>query len=231
MVKLCAVIVLFLTFGSISAQSLKREKPYPLQAGINKGTSDSLIGIHYWYFYAVPGSSKMIVRFVTPTTLYGAQPNTVLTITMSDEKMTWRVTKTVTSNKNTSEAVFTADKVKTGMKILVSVAPPNQKLIRMGGDYEIEVKGDVEFDEIKNDADPIVRTYESKVNSYGATKFLADGTIETSNGISGTWKVFDAEKRIYTVLIESFRFSVKYRPGYGLVKPDEPNQIVFQEVQ
>lgn len=229
--KYWILIVFFVLVGSLPAQSLKREKPYPLQAGINKGTSDSLIGIHYWYFYATPGSSKMVVRFPTPTTLYGAQPNTVLTITMSDEKMTWRVTKTVTSNRNSSEAVFTADKVKTGMKILVSVAPPNQKLIRMGGDYEIEVKGDVEFDEIKNDADPIVRTYDSKVNSYGATKFLADGTLETSDGFSGTWKVFDSEKRIYIILIDKFRFSVKYRPGYGLVKPDEPNQIIFQEVQ
>lgn len=231
MKKISLLVVFLLMVGSVSAQSLKREKPYPLQAGINKGTADSLIGIQYWYFYAVPGSSKMIVRFPTPTSLYGAQPNTVLTITMSDEKMTWRVTKTVTSNRNSSEAVFTAEKVKTGMKILVSVAPPNQKLIRMGGDYEIEVKGDVEFDEIKNEVDPIVRTYDSKVNSYGATKFLADGTLETSDGLSGTWKVFDAEKRIYTVLIDKFRFAVKYRPGYGLVKPDEPNQIVFQEVQ
>ena len=108
---------------------------------------------------------------------------------------------------------------------------PNQNLIRMGGDYEIEVTGDAEFDQVKNAADPIVRTYESKVNSYGTTKFLADGTIEASDGSVGKWKLFDAENRIYTVTFEGFRFSLQYLPGYGLVKPDAPNIPVFQELR
>lgn len=229
--KLSALIVLFLAVGYVSAQSLKPENPYPLNAGINKGTSDSLVGIQYWYFYATPGSNRLTVRFKQPTTLYGAQPNTVLTITLTDEKKTWRVVKTVTSNKNSSEATFTADKVKNRMKIIVSVAPPNQNLIRMGGDYELEATGDVAFDEVKSVADPIIRTYDSKVNSYGAIKFLADGTVAASDGSRGTWKTFDSENRIYTVVIENFRFTVQYIPGYGLVKPGEPNSIVFQELR
>jgi hypothetical protein len=101
----------------------------------------------------------------------------------------------------------------------------------MGGDYEIEATGDVAFDEIKSAADPIIRTYESKVNSYGATKFLANGTVEASDGSTGTWKAFDPENRIYTVIIENQRFSVQYLPGYGLVNPGEPNLIVFQELR
>ena len=223
---------LFLVTGTISAQSLKPEKPYPMQEGINKGTSDSLVGTHYWYFYATPGSNKLTVRFKTPTTLYGSQMNNnVLTITLTDEKKTWRTTKTVSTNKNSSEATFSADKVKTKMKIIVSVAPPNQNLIRMGGDYEIEVTGDTEFDSVKNTVEPIIRTYESKVNSYGTTKFLTDGTIEASDGSQGKWKVFDAENRIYTVTIENFRFSLQYLPGYGLVRPDSPDIIVFQELR
>ncbi len=223
---------LFLVTGTISAQSLKPEKPYPMQEGINKGTSDSLVGTHYWYFYATPGSNKLTVRFKTPTTLYGSQMNNnVLTITLTDEKKTWRTTKTVSTNKNSSEATFSADKVKTKMKIIVSVAPPNQNLIRMGGDYEIEATGDTEFDSVKNTVEPIIRTYESKVNSYGTTKFLTDGTIEASDGSQGKWKVFDAENRIYTVTIENFRFSLQYLPGYGLVRPDSPDIIVFQELR
>ena len=121
------------------------------------------------------------------------------------------------------------------MKIIVSVAPPNQNLIRMGGDYEIEATGEVLFDEVKSGADPIVRTYSPKVSQsgadYGTTKFLADGTVETANGFSGTWKVFDRENRIYTVEIESVRYSVQYLPGYGLVKPDDPASILFQELR
>lgn len=232
MKKISLSIGLFLLlWSSASAQSLKPDDPYPLQAGINAGTSDSLIGTQYWYFYANPGNSQVVVRFKQGTNLYGAAVNnTALTITLTDEKRTWRNTKVITPKKNASEATFTADKVKARMKIIISVAPPNQNLIRMGGDYEIEASGDVQFDEIKK-TEPIIRAYESKVNSYGTVKMLADGTIEASDGSRGTWKVFDAERRIYTVIIENERFSVQYRPGYGLVKPSEPNLIVFQELR
>jgi hypothetical protein len=229
--KLSVLIAFFLAAGGLSAQSLKPENPYPLQAGINKGTSDSLVGTHYWYFFAAPGNSLLTVRFKQPTALYGAEPNTALTITVSDEKKTWRTTKVVTSKKNAAEATFAANKVERKMKIIVSVTPPNQNLIRMGGDYEIEATGDVQFDAVRSSADPIVRTYDSKMNSYGATKFLADGTVEASDGSRGTWKAFDPENRIYTVEIERFRFSVQYLPGYGLVRPGEPNLIVFQELR
>ncbi|HEX8568141.1 MAG TPA: hypothetical protein VF648_21050 [Pyrinomonadaceae bacterium] len=226
------IITFFLVAGYVSAQSLKPEKPYPLKEGINKGTSDSLIGTHYWYFFAAPGSNRLTVRFNTPTTLYGTElNNNVLTVTVTDEKKTWKVVKTVASKKNASEATFLADKVDKKIKIIVSVAPPNQNLLRMGGDYEIEATGDVEFDEVKSAADPIIRTYESKVNSYGATKFLANGIVEASDGSIGTWKAFDPENRIYTVIIENQRFSVQYLPGYGLVKPGEPNLIMFQELR
>lgn len=229
--KLSLLIAFFLAVGCVSAQSLKPENPYPLAAGINQGTSDSLVGTHYWYFYAAPGNNRLTVRFKQPTTLYGAQPNTALTITLYDEKKTWRTTKIVSTNKNATEATFAAEKVGKKMKIIVSVMPPNQNLIRIGGDYEIEATGDVAFDEVKEDADPIIRTYDSKVNSYGAVKFLADGTVEAANGSRGTWKAFDSENRIYTVLIDTFRFSVQYLPGYGLVNPGEPNTIVFQELR
>ena len=233
--KLGVLIVFFLVVAGASAQSLKPENPYPMNAGINKGTSDSLVGTQYWYFYATPGNSRLTVRLKTPTTLYGAQINTVVTITLTDEKRTWRNTKTVTQKQNASEATFTADKVKTKMKIIVSVAPPNQNLIRMGGDYEIEATGDVAFGEVTSPADPIIRTYDPKTmhysDAYGATKFLADGTVETANGFSGTWKVFDQENRIYTVMIGNIRYSLQYIPGYGLVRPGEPNTIEFQELR
>ena len=234
--KLSLLIMFFLAAGYSSAQSLKPDNPYPLTAGINQGTSDSLVGIHYWYFYVTPGSNRLTVRFKNPTTLYGTElNNNALTITVSDEKKTWKVIKTVSSNKNTSEAIFKADKVDKKIKIIVAVAPPNQNLLRMGGDYEIEATGDVQFDEVRNAVDPIVRTYDPKTmhysESYGATRFLADGTVETANGFTGVWKVFDRENRIYAVVIGKIRYSLQYLPGYGLVRPGEPNIIEFQELR
>lgn len=230
MTKLGVLIVLFVAMGSAAAQSLKPEDPYPLKAGINKGTADSLVGTQYWYFYSTPGSNRVTVRF-KPMALYGAPMNTVLTITLYDEKKTWHITKLISTNKNASDATFTAEKLDRKFKVIISVAPPKQDLIRMGGDYEIEATGDVQFDELKNRADPIIRTYDSMVNDYGATKFLGDGTVEASNGSHGTWKVFDAENHIYTVLIDGERFSVQYLPGYGLVKPGSPGTILFQELR
>lgn len=220
----------------ISAQSLKPENPYPISPGINKGTSDSLVGTQYWYFYATPGNSRVSVRFKKPETLYGTElRNNAITVTLSDRKRTWRNTKVITSQPNASEATFTAEKVKTKMKIIISVAPPNQNLLRMGGEYEIEVTGDVQFDEVNGDADPIVRTYQPSTGfdgeDYGTTRFNADGTVETANGYKGTWKLFDRKNRIYTVVVGRYRVSVQYLPGYGLVRPNDPNMIVLQELR
>ncbi|MGH9946075.1 MAG: hypothetical protein ACRD6X_02640 [Pyrinomonadaceae bacterium] len=228
--------IVFLAVGYAAAQSLKPESPYPLQAGINKGTADSLVGTQYWYFYASPGNSRVTVRLRAPTTLYGTElRNNRLTITLYDEKRTWRNAKSVTSRPNETEATFTADKVAKKMKIIVSVAPPNQNLVRMGGEYEIEVNGDVQFDAAKSAGDPIVRAYQPKTGidgeDYGTVRFNADGTIETANGYTGTWKLFDRENRIYTVVVGRLRVSVQYLPGYGLVQPDDPKLIVFQELR
>ena len=228
--NLSILIAIFLAVGCASAQSLKPENPYPMKAGINRATSDSLVGTHYWYFYATLGTNRLTVRLKTPTTLYGAQLNTALTVTVTDEKRTWSVTRTATSKPNASEATFTAEKLKNKQKIIVSVAPPNQNLLRMGGDYEIEATGDVAFGEVMSAPDPIIRTYEAKMYTNGATKFLADGTVVTSDGYRGTWKAFDPENHIYTVVLGVYQFSVQYRPGYGLVETGN-DLIAFQELR
>jgi hypothetical protein len=233
MKSLLATFVILVSAAAASAQSLKPQSPYPLKAGINQGTSDSLVGVHYWYFYAMPGTSRIRVRLRTATTLYGAAQNSTLTITVRDANG-GQLTKTVDGSPNRREATFTAPKVAKRIKIVVSVAPPNQNLLRMGGDYEIEATGDVSFGDAESALDPIVRTFEAKTgyNSYGAVKFFANGTLETSTGYRGTWKVFDSENRIYTVTMnDKFKTTVQYIPGYGLVKPSEPNLIEFQELR
>lgn len=225
-----SLLAILLSVVFLSAQSLRPDAPAPLKEGINSGTSDSLVGTQYWYFYAAPGSSRVVVRLKKSTALYGAEMKTTLAVTMTDGNRTWRNTKMLTANPNGAEVVFAADKVTKHQKIIVSVAPPNQSLIRMGGDYEVEVTGDVSFAEVAVNVDPIIRTYHA-MNGYGATRFLADGTILTSDGSQGVWKLFDPENQIYTVVIGPYRESVQYRAGYGLVKPNEQNLIIFQEVR
>lgn len=228
--KISVLAAFFLLMGCASAQSLNSEDPAPLMKGINKGTADSLVGTHYWYYFAGPGNVRLTVRFKSMG-MYGNPMRSTLTVTLSDEKRTWHTTKLVTSEKAMGEVTFTAEKLDKKLKTIIRVAPPPQGYLRAGGDYEIEATGDVEFDKAKAGGDPIIRTYSSRVNSYGATKFLAGGVIETSNGLSGNWKVFDPENHIYTITIESFRWSVKYLPGYGLVEANDPTLIVFQEIR
>jgi hypothetical protein len=235
MKKLGVFVAFFLAVVGASAQSLTPESPYPMKAGINQGTSDSLVGTHYWYYYVLPGTNTLTVRFKNPTTLYGAPLNTTLTITVTDDKRTWKVVKYVSGNRNQSEAVFASNKLDKKVKIIVSIAPPNQNLLRMGGDYEVEVTGDVAFGEETASVDPVVRTYDPKTTHYdeyyGAVRFNADGTIATANGFTGTWKLFDSESRIYVIQIGRIRYSLQYRPGYGLVRPSEPDMILFQELR
>jgi hypothetical protein len=228
--KLGVLIAVFLTVGSASAQSLKSEAPAPLKKGINKGTADSLVGTQYWYYFAGPGNVRLTVRFKSMG-MYGNPMQSTLTVTLYDEKRTWHTTKVISSAKEIGEATFTAEKLDRKLKTIISVAPPPQGFTRAGGDYEIEATGDVQFDEATATGDPIIRTYSAMRNGYGATKFLADGTIETSNGLTGRWKLFDPENHIYTVTIESFRWSVQYHPGYGLVEAGDPSLIVFQELR
>jgi hypothetical protein len=75
MKNLSILAIILMSVGIGSAQSLKPDNPYPLRSGINQGTSDSLVGTHYWYFYATPGTSRITVRLRTATTLYGAALN------------------------------------------------------------------------------------------------------------------------------------------------------------
>lgn len=226
---LTAVFVAFSTFTL--AQSLKPENPSPLKDGINQATSDSLVGTHYWYFYATPGSNVVTVRLKQPTTLYGAEMKTVLTVTLTDAKRTWKAVKTLVARPGGSEITFSTDKITKQQTVVVAVSPPNQNLIRMGGDYEVEVSGNVMFNGTASEADPIVRSYDSKVNGYGAMRFLTDGSVIASDGSRGTWRPFDPENGLYTVVVGQFTFSVKYRAGYGLVKPSDQNLIVFQEIR
>jgi hypothetical protein len=211
-----------------TAQSLKPEAPAPLQAGVNRAVADSMVGSQYWYFLSGPGEVHVLARFKSTMGPLVREP---LTITLYDEKGTWHVSKVVISeNGALGETTFTG-KLDQKQKTIISVAPPSGGLLRSVGDYELEATGSAQFEAADNTHEPIIRTFVAKVNDYGATKFLANGTVQASNGSSGSWKAFDPQNHIYTIVIDQFRFSVKYLPGRGLVDPDDPTSVKFQELR
>lgn len=218
--------VLALLFGictsGASAQSLKPDAPTPLKPGINRGLVDALVGPHYWTYTANPGASKVHVSF-SAMGIYGTAPRTTVTVTMSDAANTWHTSKLLTSQGTPVDTTFEGVP-KTTSKIIVKVAPPTNALLRVGGNYEIEVTGAVSFDQAGSTAAPIVGIYKQLAGytkPLGDCKFTADGKIVTTNGATGDWKLFDENDQIYVVNIEGEeRQSLKYVPGRGLLNND-----------
>lgn len=218
------LIALFVGFSasSASAQSLKANAPAPLKAGVNRGLVDALVGAHYWTFMAQPGNSKVHVTY-SAMGIYGTAPRTTVTFTMSDAANTWHTSKVLTSQGSPVDTSFEGV-VKTPTKIVISVVPPTNALLRVGGNYEIEVTGAVAFDQTGSTASPVIGMYKQMAGytkPLGDCKFTADGKVVTTNGATGDWKLFDENDQIYVVNIDGEeRQSLKYVPGRGLVSND-----------
>lgn len=222
---LCA-LSLTLSTGPVGSQSLKPQSPAPLQPGINSSTVDNFVGTHYWYFTGGPGKVHVRVQF-KPMSLLGANMRNEITVSLSDEKKTWSQPKSLSSDSKSVDYTFEGD-LKDPTKIIVTVAPPSGGLVRMGGDYQLEASGAVSFGSAST-ADPVIGMYKF-MSGYsmdlGGCKFLADGTIETTAGPSGKWKLFDKDSHTYVVDIDGQeRHSLQFRAGRGLCDGDS---IVFQ---
>jgi len=229
--KLLRVVCLAmsLSLAPVGAQSLKPDSPAPLQAGINEGTVDNFVGPQYWYFTAQPGHTHLHAQFKSMG-LLGNPYQSQITITLSDAANTWHTPKVLSSASNAADCNFDGD-LKKPTKLLICVAPPSGGLVRTGGTYQLEATGDVSFGE-KSTADPIIGTYKQMAgytSLLGASKFLADGSVETASGANGRWKLFDKDTQTYVVDIDGQdRHSLQYIPGRGLCDGDI---IIFQELK
>jgi hypothetical protein len=230
---LFAIALAALTSTTVSAQSLSVNSPAPLKAGINDSATDNFTGTHYWYFYAGPGAVTVHCEFKGGGIL-GASINSKLTFTLSDSGQTWHISKTLISGSTADqrETRFTAN-LKKRIKVIVTVSPVANALVRMGGEYQISASGAVAFGQEKA-GDPIVQTFmqfSGMTKNYGATKFNADGTVVASDGSTGTWKLFDAETHTYVVVLDGQRLSLIYMPGRGLVSADDTSVVVFKAIK
>jgi hypothetical protein len=238
------IIVLLATLvmtSTVSAQSLRSNAPAPMQPGVNTSTTDNFTGTHYWYFYGGPGRVVLTARF-TGGGLLGNPMSSTLRITLSDGAGSFSVSKTLVSSSNQDESTGTfTGTLKARSRLLVSVAPPSQGLVRSGGQYQLVASGEVAFNSPRTTGDPIVQTFYGDFSppsgsvadgagTYGATRFNANGTLVASNGQRGTWKSFDPEHHLYIVLLDGMKLSLKYEPGRGLVDAGD-DSIVFKAMR
>jgi hypothetical protein len=182
--------------------------------------------MQYWYFTGGPGKTNLHAKFKAMG-LLGNPYRSDITITLYDAANTWHTSKVLSSDNQEVDCMFNGE-LKSPTKLLVSVAPPPNGLVRMGGDYELEATGAVGFGQ-KSNVDPIIGTYNQMceyTSLLGTCKFLPDGTVETTSGANGNWKLFDQSTQTYVVNIDGQdRHSLQYVAGRGLCDGDT---IVFQ---
>ena len=219
------ILILAACFGwgarpaAVEAQCLKPQTPWPMQQGINSSTVINFVGTHYWYFEGGPGHVRLHCQ-LRPMSLFGNAMNNSVTFTMQDDKKTWKpMNKVLTSAEKPVDCDFDGD-LKSKTKLIVSVAPPNGGLIRMGGDYEIEASGAVSF-AAKPSGPLAVGLYKPMggfTQDLGQVKINADGTVLTTAGPSGKWQLFDPDSQTYTLDIEGQqRKTLQFHPGLGLM--------------
>jgi len=226
---------------SARAQSLDVKRPTPLVAGQNRGTVDNMVGPQYWLFHYRKGDCKVTVRF-TSMGLFGNAQTTTVGVVLYGAKGDVFLQKQITSNGREAQIEMPGKFTEPGT-VTVEIRPTGNALVRAGGDYVITVEGsgvDLAAGAAAAAAAPsgIVGTYAVMVcapdfdcQSGLAIKFNADGTAETTDGHSGTWKLFDPDAMIYTLVMGGDRWTLKLVPGRGLFATSDLSVVVFQAVR
>ena len=202
--------------GRTFAQSLSKTAAAPVQSGTNSGSVDSLIGPHYWYFWAQPGHFQLTFSQTQAQGLAAsghASINCGFAPPTPGSHITYQITP--------EGAVFSGT-VTQRTRVGIAVSPPNSPLIRSTVPYTVAASGDVVFDPAKSAGATVAGMYTMKampagMSDPGAVRFNADGTIEAVNGQTGTWKLFDQESGTYVVVLAGHRMSLHFDPGRGFM--------------
>jgi hypothetical protein len=214
-----ALLTLLSLHPTARAQSLDRTAPAPLQAATNAGTLDSFVGGHYWYFWAEPGHFQVNYSAGGPEGL-GASGSASIDCGFS------RPTpgSHITFQSSPGGTVFSGS-VTQRTRVGILVRPPNSPLIRSTVSYTLAASGNVVFDTRASAAPAVAGMYTptfpqvSGSPALGSARFNPDGTIETTNGQTGTWRLFDGPSATYVVVLAGQRLSVHFDPGRGFINP------------
>jgi hypothetical protein len=216
------MLTLALVTTSALLPALAQAGATPLAAGENAGSSDSLIGPHTYYFQALPGRFAVQVLQVAGTSGDSVNLNGNISVTAGYGSPGHG---NVLSLQPIHGGLIVHGTTAHASRVSITIVPVNSMLVRVVRNYVVSVTGDVAF--AGPGADPVIGTYISMRNAYGATKFTKQGTIVTSDGQVGQWIAFDTELHIYNIRIGDDRLSLKLVPGRGLVDASS-STIVFQ---
>jgi hypothetical protein len=205
----------------VRGQSLDVHKPAPLQQGGNSSTADSFVGSHYWYVMVEPGDFGIVFTQKGRSGQAALGNKLTAGIAFVGPKIEGN---TYTFKEGPQQTVFTGHASKPA-QVEIEVDPPNSPLVRDASNYDITASGSVRYG-AQGSGDPIVNKYSANWNNYGWAKFLADGTLQCSNGSQGSWKCFDSDTKVYTITLDGVNLSLKLVPALGLV--DQANNIKFQ---
>lgn len=212
------LLIISLTALSVSsAQSLNPDKPSPVASAPNRAAVDCFIGPHYWTFTAEPG--KFVAELVLGDQQGGMLgPNRVRAGVYFAPKTP---NATVTTKTTKSGAIYEGS-VTERTRVIIEIAPRKGTLLRETSDYVLQVSGDVSFGAAGADeSQSIIGSYIAKHGPYGAVKFQSDGHVMAANGAEGTWKLFEAEAKLYSVkMSDGIRYTVVLSPGRGLLDPN-----------
>ncbi len=217
----------FAVYASAVMAAARAESPLvtnatPMQPGVNQGSADSFRGDHIWYFFVQPGAFRLTVQMLGMS---------------GDSALAGTIGTAITLVPTSPHSHFTAAKTANGTvysgtvdqptKVYILIEPPHSSLVRSARNYVLEATGQVSFGGGGAGGDPIVGTYISKRNDYGATKFMADGRVVTSSDAVGRWALFDAGTQLYNIRIGGDRLAVKLLPGRGLIEPSN-DYVIFE---
>ncbi|WP_260734751.1 hypothetical protein [Tunturiibacter lichenicola] len=200
-----------------ACQSLNLNTPAAVHEGNNQALIDSFVGDHYYFFYAEPGRFHIAWTWGNASEGFNVGGKPSFAAAFNPKTQGSVMTFKEGPNGTTYDGTVTQR-----TRVLIGVSPVNSKLVRQTTPYNLVVTGNVSFANAAGGPDPIVGLYAQKLlfqgePELGAVKFLTNGTIVTSNGGEGNWKLFDADSGVYSVTIGGRRMTLTLQRGRALV--------------
>ena len=138
------IALVFGSYAICSAQSHDPKKPTPLGPGVNKGNIDNVSnGPNYYYFYAGPGHVELNYAF-KEMGVFGNPLRQSLNFDLFDQGDKLLAHNAIVSLDKLEHSMQPGD-LDARRRLVLRITSPDAA-IRMGGYYEVEVKGAVTFE-------------------------------------------------------------------------------------